>query len=292
MKMSLAEISGVNLSPARPWESRSVDGADGPDPDAAKDDSCGNFFNLLFPPPENSPSLPGRRGFGGMSGRQEATPVGAEALISIAVSVKRSKEAAGKSVPKLFPPDRVYEEKRIVARIACGEHGIVARHKGWIEVSSQIGVGSTFRAHLPASTEVIAMPGKTADKKVHGGTERVLLAEDDQAVRNVVRDILKKYGYVVMEADSGISAQQVWATHDGQFDLLLTDMVMPGGVTGLELADLLRAQKKGLKVVLMSGYGGEQAGAEMAKAKGLTFLHKPFSCRVLSETVRQCLDTG
>jgi DNA-binding NtrC family response regulator len=107
-----------------------------------------------------------------------------------------------------------------------------------------------------------------------------------------VAHILEKFGYAVTEADSGISAQQVWAKHEGQFDMLLTDMVMPGGVTGLDLAGLLRGQKPDLKVMLISGYSGENAGVEIARSKGLTFLHKPFSCQVLSETVRLCLDAG
>jgi CheY-like chemotaxis protein len=169
-------------------------------------------------------------------------------------------------------------------------YGITTRHKGWIEVSSEMAAGTTFQVFLPADPEVAAAPKKTIGDRPRGGTERVLLVEDDKFVRDVVLNVLESFGYVVTEADSGISAQLVWARHDGQFDLLLTDVVMPGGITGLALAELLRARKPGLKVLLTSGYSGENAGAELAREKGLTFLHKPFSCRVLAETVRQCLD--
>jgi PAS domain S-box-containing protein len=195
------------------------------------------------------------------------------------------------NLPRIFDP--VYEGKDDGKSVGLGlamVYGITTRHKGWIEVSSEMAAGTTFQVFLPADPEVAAAPKKTIGDRPRGGTERVLLVEDDKFVRDVVLNVLESFGYVVTEADSGISAQLVWARHDGQFDLLLTDVVMPGGITGLALAELLRARKPGLKVLLTSGYSGENAGAELAREKGLTFLHKPFSCRVLAETVRQCLD--
>jgi two-component system, cell cycle sensor histidine kinase and response regulator CckA len=168
--------------------------------------------------------------------------------------------------------------------------GIAKQHKGWVDVSSEVNVGTTFRVFFPISLDVPAGTDLTEGQKIRGGTEKILLVDDDRAVRNVGLQTLENYGYEATEADSADSARKIWAEHGGQFDLLITDMVMPGGLTGLDLADLLRVEKPGLKVLLMSGYSADLARGEPGRAKGVTFLHKPFSTRALAETVRKCLD--
>ncbi len=170
--------------------------------------------------------------------------------------------------------------------------GIAQQHNGWVDVSSQVGVGTTFRVFLPLSSEEMAASGQTVAQDVRGGTEKVLLVEDDRGVRDAVLQILENYGYAVVEADSGIAAQKVWAEQGGQFDLLITNMVMPGGLTGLQLSERLRVQKPGLKVLLMTGYRTELARGATAGANGITLLHKPFSTRVFAETIRKCLDAA
>ncbi|MGD0815537.1 MAG: response regulator [Verrucomicrobiota bacterium] len=127
-------------------------------------------------------------------------------------------------------------------------------------------------------------------QNVRGGAEKILLVDDEKQLRDVVFLYLKQMGYRVMAAESGESAQKIWSEQGGQFDLLLTDMVMPGGLSGLQLGELLRAQKPGLKIILSTGYGEELADAGVVEEKGFTFLHKPFSNQVLAETVRKCLD--
>ena len=127
-------------------------------------------------------------------------------------------------------------------------------------------------------------------QNVRGGAEKILLVEDEQSVREVVLLLLEHFGYKVTAADSAVSAQTTWSEQGGQFDLLLTDMVMPGGLSGLQLGALLRAQKPGLKIILSTGYGEELADAGVVEEKGFKFLHKPFSNLVLAETVRKCLD--
>jgi PAS domain S-box-containing protein len=167
--------------------------------------------------------------------------------------------------------------------------GIAEQHQGWVDVSSEMGVGTTFRVFLPLSKEDVAAPNLVVGQKVIGGTEKVLVVEDERGVRNVVVQTLENHGYAVVEADTAVSAQKIWAEHGGQFDLVITDMVMPGGLTGLELIDLLRGQKPGLKALLTSGYSADLARSDLARAKGITLLRKPFSTRVLAESVRNCL---
>jgi hypothetical protein len=168
--------------------------------------------------------------------------------------------------------------------------GIAEQHQGWVEVSSEVGLGTIFRVFFPLSAEDIPAPNLTIGQKVSGGTEKVLVVEDERGVRNVVVQTLVNHGYAVVEADTAISAQKIWTEHDGQFDLVITDMVMPGGLSGLELIELLRLQKPGLKAMLTSGYSADLARGDVARSKGITFLRKPFSTRVLGETVRKCLD--
>ncbi|HEY3760342.1 MAG TPA: ATP-binding protein [Verrucomicrobiae bacterium] len=144
--------------------------------------------------------------------------------------------------------------------------GIAEQHNGWVEVSSEVGVGTIFRVYLPISLEDSAAASPTIGQTVRGGSEKILLVEDEELLRTVFLQTLENYGYVVVVADSGISAQRIWLEHGGRFDLLVTDMVMPGGLTGVELWERLRAQKPGLKVMLTSGYSEELSGTNLAKS--------------------------
>ncbi len=125
--------------------------------------------------------------------------------------------------------------------------GIVEQHKGWVEASSAFGAGATFRVYLPVASENLPASTLTGSQEPAGGAEKVMWVEDDSSLRTAVIQILQNYGYAVFAADSGISAQKLWAEHNGSFDLLLTDMVLPGGMTGLELAEKLRYKKPELK---------------------------------------------
>ena len=169
---------------------------------------------------------------------------------------------------------------------------IAQQHNGWVDVSSQLGVGSAFRVFLPVTTESIPATHGAAHTDIRGRGERILLAEDDKALRAVMAKILQRQGYAVLEADSGISARQVWIEEEQKIDLLLTDMVMTGGVNGLELAEMLRLEKPGLKVVLTSGFSSQLVGGDLLSAQKLLFLKKPFSSQRLAEAVRQSLDAA
>jgi len=172
-------------------------------------------------------------------------------------------------------------------------YGIVKQHEGWVGVSTQVGSGAIFKIFLPA----VAPPAAgtetlQAEQAGRGGSEGVLLVEDDLAVRLLTRRLLESSGYRVWEATTGPEALELWHHHVGEIDLLLTDVVMPEGMTGHELAELVRAQKPGLKVIFISGYGADATGksTEFIRRTRRYFLQKPFPAAILLDTVRQCLD--
>jgi CheY-like chemotaxis protein len=121
-----------------------------------------------------------------------------------------------------------------------------------------------------------------------GGQRRILLVEDDVDVRMVMRGELEASGYQILEAANGLEALNVWKTNASRIDLLLTDIVMPGGLTGWDLVDRLREERPGLKVVLVSGYNPDKSGKKRPHS---LVLPKPFSLESLIETVRNSLDT-
>ena len=122
-----------------------------------------------------------------------------------------------------------------------------------------------------------------------GGHGKILLVEDDADVRMVMRGVLEASGYQIWEASNGVEALDVWKTNASQIDLLLTDVIMPGGLNGQELADRLGEERPSLKVILMSGYGSDMAKKIQPRSH---ILQKPFSLESLTETVRSCLDTA
>jgi CheY-like chemotaxis protein len=166
---------------------------------------------------------------------------------------------------------------------------IVKEHNGWIELESQLQAGSTYRVYLPLAPPAAGPHNGATGKKAHRGTETILLVEDEKSLRELMVLVLKDHGYTVLEAASGAAAQKVWAEHGSDIDLLLTDMVTPGGVTGLELAKRLRKQVPDLKVILTSGYSSHLTGIDPASAQNLALLKKPFSSLTLAEAVRDCL---
>jgi two-component system cell cycle sensor histidine kinase/response regulator CckA len=130
-----------------------------------------------------------------------------------------------------------------------------------------------------------AMDSETSRKRT------IFVVEDEPTLRALVRRVLERGGYEVIEAASGLSALELWKEKKTHVDLLLTDMVMPDGISGRQLAEKLKADNLQLKVVYTTGYSPELMGQEVALREGVNFLQKPYPPQKLVETVRKCLET-
>ena len=170
-------------------------------------------------------------------------------------------------------------------------YGIVHQHKGWMTVESVVGLGTIFRLYLPLSPE--PTPTHTATPRIlpaKGQNETVLLVEDEAALLFISEKTLTLLGYRVLPAADGQEALKLWKQHSDDIDLVLTDMRMPKGISGLELAEKLWNSKPTLKIIIMSGYSMEMASNDPAAKADYVYLAKPFDMKTLSETVRHCLD--
>jgi PAS domain S-box-containing protein len=170
-------------------------------------------------------------------------------------------------------------------------YAIVKQHCGWIEVDSRVNEGTTFRIYLPAAKDTNAKQRATAViPALPQGNEVILVVEDEQAVRLLVGNLLQRCGYTALLAVSGVEALNHWEQHKDKIQLLLTDMVLPDGMMGRELAEKLKGEKPRLKVVYTSGYSANVVGKGPALVEGVNFLQKPYHPQKLAQTVRDCLD--
>jgi PAS domain S-box-containing protein len=166
-------------------------------------------------------------------------------------------------------------------------HGIIHQHHGWVEVESAVGRGSTFSVYLPLAPPAEIVRVETAHSQILGGTGTILLVEDEESVRLVAGVMLRKLGYRVLDARDGPEALAVWAQHGREVDLLITDMVMPRGLTGIDLCEKLRAENPALAVILMSGYNDEILRGEAGRTAGVTLVGKPFEFADFAAVVRK-----
>jgi two-component system cell cycle sensor histidine kinase/response regulator CckA len=171
-------------------------------------------------------------------------------------------------------------------------YGIVKQHDGWLEVNSEPGKGTTFDIFFPAESEMAVAPKPEIilPAPVTGGTETILIVEDEPVLREMARDILASCGYQILEASSGRDALDVWNRNPGKIDLLLTDMVMPEGVSGVELAEKLLHENPQIRIIFTSGYTANDLNSKMLERNHAYFLQKPYSHNDLAKAVRDCLD--
>jgi signal transduction histidine kinase len=170
-------------------------------------------------------------------------------------------------------------------------YGIVQQNEGYISVSSEPGQGTTFQIYLPRLEQAPELASRDqASAESSGGTETILLVEDEDMVRDLVRYALLQDGYNILEARHGQNAIEVCEKHEGPIHLLLTDVIMPGGLTGRELAERLISLYPGIKVLYMSGYTDDAIVHHGILDPDIAFLQKPFTPTTLSRKVREILD--
>jgi two-component system, cell cycle sensor histidine kinase and response regulator CckA len=159
-------------------------------------------------------------------------------------------------------------------------------------VESEPERGTKFRVFFPASDGKAHAPDRVDDRLQGGnGTEKILLVEDEPSVRSAAAKLLVVHGYEVVTACTGGDALKLWREHCDTIALLVTDLAMPGGVNGRELALQLLVERPDLKVLFTSGYSAELVDGQLDLSPGQRFLHKPFHPKQLLEAIRQCLDT-
>jgi signal transduction histidine kinase/CheY-like chemotaxis protein len=168
--------------------------------------------------------------------------------------------------------------------------GIVKQHSGWIEVASTPGHGSTFTVFFPVCTDALPETAETHAAPACGGCETVLVVEDEDAIREMACLFLNDGGYQVLTAASGREALEVWREHSDKIDLLLTDMKMPEGVSGLQLAEEMLRTRPNLKIVFTSGYSEDTVSSEFLTRTGARFLPKPYSYSAITQIIRESLD--
>ena len=199
---------------------------------------------------------------------------------------------ARENLPRVFEP--FFTTKEIGKGTGLGlatVYGIIKQHQGWIEVESEIEKGTTFKVFLPASKDVLRPAAEHPEERpVKGGTETILVVEDEAPVRELVCSLLERQGYRILQAESGRKALEVWKTSKNGIDLLLTDLVMPDRMNGRELAERLWAERPNLKVIFTSGYSVDVVGKDFVLRSGLNYLQKPYPPQKLALAVRDCLD--
>ena len=170
-------------------------------------------------------------------------------------------------------------------------YGIIKQHEGWINVETEPGQGSTFRIYLPVSSE---KPVKKSEETIsstsfNGNGESILVVEDEEIVLKLATRVLSENGYVVFEAANAKEALDIYNREKGKFNLVFTDVVMPGE-NGLQLVDKLLTLNPELRVLFSSGYSDDKSHRDIIIERGLQFLQKPYTPTELLQVIKEVIE--
>jgi PAS domain S-box-containing protein len=170
-------------------------------------------------------------------------------------------------------------------------YGIIKKHKGWIHVRSEFGMGTSFQIYLPAAvfqSEAIPPHRNISIGHLQGQGEKILLIEDDQCIRDFITVALSRNGYQVFEADSSRRALDIFARAQGNFQVVLSDVILPDA-NGIDIANALVSENPQLKVLLSSGYPNETVRGDEFQKNGFHFLPKPYALNELLKMLKSVL---
>lgn len=168
-------------------------------------------------------------------------------------------------------------------------YGIVKQHNGYINVYTEPFLGATFRIYLPLAGMDMTSEESRTNQEIRGGTETILVVEDEPSVRNLITMTLRYFGYTALEATNGIEGVRQFRENRDRVDLVLLDVVMPN-MNGKEAYEEIRKTRPGTKVIFMSGYTKDVLTQKGVEAEGAKYISKPLSSRVLLDKVREVLD--
>jgi CheY-like chemotaxis protein len=196
----------------------------------------------------------------------------------------------GRTLEHLFEPFYSTKGEKGTGLGLATVYGIIKQHEGNIWVYSEKGIGTTFKIYLPVPPKSkIQFDAAEAGLGEFDGTETILIAEDNESVRILAHDILKRCGYKILLAENGIAALKALRSYGDSVDLLLTDVIMPE-MNGKALFAQAATQIPNLKVLYMSGYTDDIILNHGVLEKGAPLIQKPFSANALSSKVRKILD--
>ncbi len=215
----------------------------------------------------------------------------------VAVSVRDSGcGMSAETLKKVFEP--FFTTKEVGKGTGLGlatVYGIVKQHRGWLEVTSELGRGSEFRLFFPHSNSAAgsSSAGNSAEANVPGKTAGTILVVDDEApVRRIVRTVCERAGFRVLEAETGRKAIELAGASTEVIHLVLTDMLMPEGISGAEVARQICAHRPGMKVIFTSGCAASTEVPGVTLEEGINFISKPYSPPALLQVIRKAINSA